>query len=537
MKLPFSDFIVFVAPFPQPGKVVEGWQSRIRAVDAIFGNERRIYLNFDEALAMNGEIGEERHGEHIIEYRVNPMDEAHRELVRTAISAARLAYVHTVHWARYVLLLYPCGKLVTDFHGIVPEEEAMLGRPETGAFYEVIERFVLMNSATVVVVSDEMREHLRRKYPTCSADFITMPIIENYALGLEDRINRADNEKPRVIYSGAAQAWQNIDLMLEICRQSLDFYGFRFISHDYQLIRTKAEGLAIADAMTFEVRNKEEMPTVYLNADYGFVLREDVAVNRVACPTKLSEYMQFGVIPVVKLVDIGDLGAEGYAYVTHEEFAAGVVPESSIADEMRRHNKAIIDRIERRFEDAARRLRMLATSQVNRFSRFADIFESSRYLIFPNHADFYAFSDPLRYGRKEVVEAYRAIEIALDRALPALLYRFVPIMADCRLVIKRLVIAHDANDPPAAIKSIHISGEPLNGSWMLRKDKPHIDIETAAPIRVVQFKADVEFIGIGPSLDRMTMDRSQERGIRPIEIELTQEHNVRRDRLTPTAIA
>ena len=530
MTLPFDDFVAFVAPFPRQGSVVEGWQSRIRAVDGIFIDVKRVYLNFDEGAARDGQILAEKHAHDVVEYRLNPSNDAHREFVRLVITQARLVYVHTIHWARYVLLFYPTGALVTDIHGVVPEEEAMLGRPHTGALYEIVERFVLMNSTTVVVVSESMRRHLLKKYPDCAVEFIVLPIIEKYPLSLSDRVDSADEEKPRVIYSGAAQVWQNIDQMLDVCRRSIGYFDFHFFSHESELIRQKAAALGIADSITFEVRKKEAMPSAYLRADYGFVLRDDVVVNRVACPTKLSEYLQFGVIPVVDLVDIGDLGEEGYAYITHHELAAGVVPELTIAQDMRRHNKAVIDRIALRFEAGAGRLRELVARAPNLGKRFAGLLEANRYLLFPSHADFYAFSEPLCFGRTDVVDEYNSIGISLRELRPARSFRFVPFMANCEIAIRRLVIEHDESDAPASVTAVHITGEPSQASWRLKKEAPHIDFETSSPIRVHRFRAEVKFVSTG-AVDGS--DKSERPQIQPIEFETIQGKTVRRDRVMP----
>ena len=52
----------------------------------------------------------------------------------------------------------------------------------------------------------------------------------------------------------------------------------------------------------------------------GFVLRDDVLVNRVACPTKLLEYIQYGVLPIVLSDAIGDFKELGYKYIGLDDF-------------------------------------------------------------------------------------------------------------------------------------------------------------------------------------------------------------------------
>jgi hypothetical protein len=64
-----------------------------------------------------------------IEVRINPLSAEHGALVEAAIARSRFTYVHTIHLARFVLGYFPTGKIVVDFHGAAPEEEAMLGNP------------------------------------------------------------------------------------------------------------------------------------------------------------------------------------------------------------------------------------------------------------------------------------------------------------------------------------------------------------------------------------------------------------------------
>uniref|UniRef100_UPI0040266C07 hypothetical protein n=1 Tax=Phocaeicola vulgatus TaxID=821 RepID=UPI0040266C07 len=57
----------------------------------------------------------------------------------------------------------------------------------------------------------------------------------------------------------------------------------------------------------------------YLKNDCGVVLRKDNIVNRVACPTKLIDYLQYGLIPIVLSPHIGDFYNLGYKYIEHDE--------------------------------------------------------------------------------------------------------------------------------------------------------------------------------------------------------------------------
>jgi len=74
----------------------------------------------------------------------------------------------------------------------------------------------------------------------------------------------------------------------------------------------------------------EELKRYYVKAHYGFILRDDVVVNRVACPTKMIEYLNYGMIPVVLSPFVGDFDEMGYEYVKLSDFNAENKPAKSL---------------------------------------------------------------------------------------------------------------------------------------------------------------------------------------------------------------
>jgi hypothetical protein len=134
-----------------------------------------------------------------------------------------------------------------------------------------------------------------------------------------------------ILYSGNCQPWQNIDLMLETM-QRLTAPNIRFIilsgqkKHFEHLIRHKNFPAGKVEVISVK---PEELESYYEKAHYGFILRDDILVNRVANPTKLAEYLQFGIIPIVKLVDIGDYARFGYDQLSIDELTNDLIPRKS----------------------------------------------------------------------------------------------------------------------------------------------------------------------------------------------------------------
>ena len=78
----------------------------------------------------------------------------------------------------------------------------------------------------------------------------------------------------------------------------------------------------------WEVTTKtaEELRGAYEQAQYGFVLRDNIIVNNVACPTKLIDYIKYDIIPILKSPHIGDFDRYGLQYLSIEDFLVNKFP-------------------------------------------------------------------------------------------------------------------------------------------------------------------------------------------------------------------
>jgi hypothetical protein len=100
----------------------------------------------------------------------------------------------------------------------------------------------------------------------------------------------------------------------------------------------------------------DDISRFYFTSDFGLLLREDLLVNRVACPTKLVEYLRFGVIPVMESPSVGDFPALGMTYVALEDLRSGRVPSIQRRRDMALHNAKIIRMLQSQGHNAAKRL-------------------------------------------------------------------------------------------------------------------------------------------------------------------------------------
>ena len=62
-------------------------------------------------------------------------------------------------------------------------------------------------------------------------------------------------------------------------------------------------------------------------------MRDDIVLNRVAAPTKLIEYLSYGLIPIVKTINIGDSVKMGYEYILYNEDLNGLSAKKSDKNE------------------------------------------------------------------------------------------------------------------------------------------------------------------------------------------------------------
>jgi hypothetical protein len=251
---------------------------------------------------------------------------------------ATAVYVHTCRQAFRVLYLYfILGNLVTDMHGLAPEEMAMARRLFVKLRYDFIESCVVKRSKVLICVTDSMRQHFLKKYGVTRARYLVAPISPVMPSDEESLVGK---DPQQVVYSGGAQVWQCVDEMMQAAAKMQSKMQLRVLTHQTDEFSKKAKTYGV-QASILSVP-KSEIARHYASATYGFLLRDDNPVNRVACPTKMIEYMYYGIIPIVKLVEIGDFDSTNYSYVTVDDIISGRIPDGPKLEEMRQRNRKAV---------------------------------------------------------------------------------------------------------------------------------------------------------------------------------------------------
>lgn len=351
--------VVIIAPFPGKEMVSEGWMSRINSIDLVIKDRRRLYINLAQHhAAVNGNLTQVE--ERAWEIYLSPFNFDHQGIIDQAVEVSKIVYVHTIHLAEHIQAWLGSMKIVVDFHGIVPEEEAMLGRPELSEKYERIEQKVLASARACVMVTRSMEKHYREKYPSIRPRTIILPIVEAFprAAGVSDK--SSSTELPvHAVYAGGTQIWQNISSMLELAETTREVAKFTFLSHDWKTIEELARRTSFCLESHFGFCPKSDLAAEYRRHDFGLILRDDTAVNRVACPTKLFEYMSSGVVPIVRSPALGDFLELNYAFISEDEFKEGFFPDSRSRKMMALKNFLAVDTMIERFSLGEKQLREL----------------------------------------------------------------------------------------------------------------------------------------------------------------------------------
>lgn len=348
--------VLFHAQYPYPHLLHGGMYVRFYAIEQFFKGRDRIYFWEDRYLDTFA-VREEHPAQDCTYYVYNPFIAEHRQFIYDLVRRAEFVYCQTQYYTYLITHLLDSGKAIVDLHGIPPEESEMEGQPRQAEYCSLFEREVVEKSHCLISVTEAMISHLEKKYGRLKPSHIVMPIMND----LEPRIEKTPSRRLRVVYAGDVAVWQKVGLMLDAIRDAREPTRYDFII--YTRKREEMEALCRAHGVFDRVRISSYAPKdaqkVLAETDVGFVLRDDSAVNRAACPTKLMEYLQFGVIPIVTFSSIGDFERAGYQYLPLEKFVNGEFDVGEFP-KMRTRNLEIYKKFHQQFKDNIKKLQNLS---------------------------------------------------------------------------------------------------------------------------------------------------------------------------------
>lgn len=329
--------ICVIGSFPSEQNQKDGMIQRVAHIDALMASTPRCYLDLSFRRFLRKHVRDQ--GAATV-YHLNVF--VHFLLILRLLRTARVVYVHSAYNALRIMAFPTKAYMVFDAHGIVPEELVAEGRSRAARILTFAERFILKRCDALICVTHSMLEHFYRKRGRrADRAEIVLPILPH----LGDSTTAAQAllaKRPAetVIYAGGMQAWQNVDKMVEAANRQPQFH-YTFLTGDVTNFQARLRESGLKQ-FTCQSVAPVQVKDFYLSHQYGFVLREEILVNLVACPTKLVEYLYWGVLPIVITPRIGDFNAESLHGITLTQFLNGELPDTETAEVMRRHNQTTV---------------------------------------------------------------------------------------------------------------------------------------------------------------------------------------------------
>lgn len=214
----------------------------------------------------------------------------------------------------------PGHRTINWYQGIPPEEMEFLIPNRLKCYiwriaWTILEILALRFCDFNIFVSEAMQKHFKKKYGYTKNNYFLMPCF-NEILD-KSTICKEHYETPSFCYAGGLQKWQCFDKTLDLFKKIQEV-----IPNATLMIFTGAVEQAKEEMFKHGIKGEAKyVPYQELNREmakikYGFLIREDNEVNRVATPTKMSSYLASGVIPVFStVIHDFDKNLESYKYI------------------------------------------------------------------------------------------------------------------------------------------------------------------------------------------------------------------------------
>lgn len=318
--------IVIFSRYPESNLLNDGMYRRIYEIDRILSEFDRIYVYHENQGADSLIRPAYRISERVSIQSLDLGYASHFIYFKKLIEQADWVYAQTVfHSSPYLIECYSSNKIITDAHGVASAELRLSGYLESARLWEKYEEIAVNKSQAVVVVTRAMEKYYRKTFGCKNSHFIYLPICH-----LKERSASWDKEKNngkyKLIYAGGTQPWQNVDLMIQSLRKCKELFNTYFLTPNTAVIEKEIEKSRIGADVHVMSASQSEVISHLKSSHFGFLLRDKDPVNEVAFPTKLIEYLAYGVIPIIKSSQIGDYETLGVEGLYLEDFINGRLP-------------------------------------------------------------------------------------------------------------------------------------------------------------------------------------------------------------------
>ncbi len=203
--------------------------------------------------------------------------------------------------------------------GVEPEESYMRNHSKFRLFVlGLLEKRALKMADFLLFVSNEQRKHYEKKYQfSFKPDPVIMPCFNEQINPLSFESNNKYNNNA-FCYVGSLAVWQCFEetvIYYKRLEEIIPNAEFRVFTKD---IDKASVILKRHEVQRYHVEYVEQSQLNIKLAEckFGFILRKDYVVNNIATPTKLSNYLSNGVIPIFSdcISSFNDL-AKKYQYL------------------------------------------------------------------------------------------------------------------------------------------------------------------------------------------------------------------------------
>jgi len=173
----------------------------------------------------------------------------------------------------------------------------------------LLERLSYKRANFCIVVSNAMKKELENRYgPRKNIHII--PCLPRLTPKVAPKIPHS------FCYIGGMSPWQKVDQALEFFNKYIELHPsatFKIATNDIKSAQSKidryASKIAKRSIAVLSLDTKEEVSDFLSDTQFGFLLRDDLPLNRVASPIKFGEYLSCGVSVIIspKVGDYSDL--------------------------------------------------------------------------------------------------------------------------------------------------------------------------------------------------------------------------------------
>ena len=203
----------------------------------------------------------------------------------------------------FQLILHGYRHILFWNQGLAPEENYLVRKSWIKlSVFNIIEWFTFRHVDFMLFVSETMKRYIYAKYKIIPDDKFSycMPCM-NTGLHPDAFLTKNKYNELSFVYVGSMRVWQSfedtVDLYAKI-EKTFNYQSKLFVFTADQEIAVEVLRNKGVEKYVIDYVPNEKLPSVLAGIKYGFILRKDNIVNRVATPTKISTYLSCGVIPI-----------------------------------------------------------------------------------------------------------------------------------------------------------------------------------------------------------------------------------------------